>query len=885
MKPLAFLRSTASAVFRRSHIENELEDELRSHIRERADDLERSGITRAEAERLARVEFGGYEHFKEECRESMGAHFLETVIQDVGLGGRLLRRAPGFAAVTIVTLALGIGANTAIFSLIYAVLLQPLPYPHPEQLVVAFENNLQRGIKGTACSYPDMTELRSTGIFSEVAGVTRHELTLTGSGDPTEVRTVVATPEIFPLLKVSPLAGRYLFAEDERKGAAPVVLVSEGLWRSRFGGNPNLLGTSIMLDQRPFTVVGIMPVSFQVPDLGGHQEIWIPVAQDPLFSSWIPSRGEHWLLVMGRLNAGVSLAGARSEADTIGGRLAKEFPAERGGWTMHFKPLQADIVENIRTPLLVLLGAVGLVLLLACVNIANLLLARATARTRELALRQALGAGRGRIVRQLLTESAVLGLLGAIFGVALAFASARALALLLARDFSAMPSMQVNGWVLGFALLLSLAATIAFGLAPALLMTSSNLQSDLKDSITRSGSGGGRLRVRRFLAAAEIGLATVLVVAAGLLVRSLLRMTSVNPGFNVAHVLKAEIALPRYRYSTPQQWEAFSNALLERIHAQPSLQNSAFAVPVPLADGFVKLPFSIPDHAALPAGMPSTADYVSVSPGYFHVMGIPLLRGRSFAREDSDRSAPVALISESFARSYFRNQDPIGKRLSFAFPPSPKVTREIVGVVADVRDAKLTAEPGPMMYVPFAQEPFWGGDLVVKSTLPPVALVGAIREVVRSLDKDLPVTHIVTMPEVLDGSVAQPKFRTGLLSVFGLVALLLAAVGVFGVVSYSVASRTREFGVRTAVGASPTSLVRMILLEGLGLGGIGLGLGLLASLGFAQFLKSELYGVAVYDPITFFGSALVLLAIAVVACYVPARRAVRVDPIVALRYE
>jgi predicted permease len=362
-------------------------------------------------------------------------------------------------------------------------------------------------------------------------------------------------------------------------------------------------------------------------------------------------------------------------------------------------------------------------------------------------------------------------------------------------------------------------------------------------------------------------------------------MTSVNPGFNVAHILKAEISLPQYQYSSPRQWTAFSSALLERIQALPGLQDSAFAVPLPLADGFVRLKFSISNHAALPPGTPNTADYVSVSPGYFHVIGIPLLRGRSFARQDSDLSSPVAIISDSFARLYFRHEDPVGKRLMFGFPPGTNVAREIVGVVGDVRDARLTQEPGPMMYVPFAQAPFWGGDLVVKSTSPQTALVGAIREVVRSLDKDLPVTGIVTMPQVLDASVAQPKFRTWLLSAFGVVALLLAALGVFGVVSYSVASRTREFGVRAALGASPASIGRMILIEALGLGGIGLGLGLTAALGFARFLKSELYGVAVYDPTTFFVSTAVLFSVAVVACYIPARRAMSVDPMSALRCE
>jgi len=434
-------------------------------------------------------------------------------------------------------------------------------------------------------------------------------------------------------------------------------------------------------------------------------------------------------------------------------------------------------------------------------------------------------------------------------------------------------------------LLISLMATALFGLIPAFLTTDSNLQFNLKDNAAHSGSGSGRLRLRRFLAAAEIGVATILVVGAGLLMRSLLTMTSVNPGFTPANILKAEVSLPRYRYSSPQQWKTFAETLLERIQAQPGLKDSAFAVPVPLANGQIALNFTIADHAAPAAGTPTTADYVSVTPEYFQVMGIPLLHGRYFAREDSDHAHPIAIISESFARVYFKDENPIGKRLMFGFPPDSNVVREIVGVVGGVRNTELTQEPGPMMYVPFAQAPFWGGNLVVKSASPPATTVAAIRDIVRGLDNDLPVTDIVTMPEVLDASVAQPKFRTWLVSAFGAIALLLAAIGVFGVMSYSVASRTRELGVRAALGASQSSIVRMILLEGMKLGGVGLGFGLAGALGFSWFLKSQLYGVTAHDPMTLALSVGVLLAVAVLACYLPARRAMRVDPMIALRCE
>lgn len=881
------VRRSSMVFSRRERFDREMEEEMRLHRELRAREMRDNSETSSsqEARDAAQRKFGNSLRLREEIHRAWGWTWIDNLRQDARYSLRRLRKSPGFSIVVVFTLALGIGANTAIFSVVYAVLLRSLPYPHPEQLVNIFENNLHLGIKASGCSYQDFKELQKSGLFSAVAGVQRHDLTLTGAGDPTVVTTVSVTPEIFPLLNASPLAGRYFLSADNIKGAAPVVLLSEGLWRTRFGADPNVLGRSIRLDQQAFTVAGIMPAKFRVPVFGSHQEIWIPVVQDPLFSPWIPKRDLHWLRVVGRLNNGVSLASAQSQADAISRTLEAEFPKQNAGWAVRLAPLQKAIVGDIRMPLLVLLGAVDLVLLLACVNIANLLLARATSRTREVAVRQALGARRGRIVRQLLAENAVLGLLGALLGVALAYFSTHALGSLLPSDVPATQQVQLDGWVLGFALLLSLAASIGFGLAPALMTARSDVQSNLKDGTTRSGSDRSRLRVRNLLTGIEIALAMVLVVGAGLLVRSLIAMTTVDPGFSAAHVLKAEISLPRYQYSTPQQWSAFADTLLERLQAQPGLEDSALAVPLPLADNFLNLPFHIADRAAPTPGTPTTADYVSVSPKYFHAMEIPLLRGRFFTNEDSGTSSRVVIVSESLARFYFHDEDPIGKKLVFGFPPNSNVTREIIGVVGGVRDVGLTQEPGPMMYVPFAQAPFWGGGLVVKSTLPSSSVVGAIHQVVGSIDKNLPITDVAAMPEVLDASVAQPRFRTWLLGGFGLVALLLAAAGVFGVVSYSVASRTQEFGVRAAIGASPASIGKMVLMEGLGLAAMGLAAGLLAALGLARFLKSEIYGVGAYDPVTFLAGAAILLAVALVACYIPARRAMRVDPMVALRCE
>ena len=873
------------SLFRRIETDQELNEELRYHVERTTEAFVSQGMTEQDARRAALLQMRGMDRVIEQCRETRRVNGIQDLAQDFRYATRMLLKARGFTAVVVLTLALGIGANTAVFSVVYAVLLRSLPYTHPEQLVGVFQSNQREAVKERFTSYQDLQALQRSGIFSEVAGTARHDLTLTGAGDPTVVTTVSLTPEMFPLLNVSPLSGRYFLSEEGLRGSAPVVVLSEGLWRTRFGANANLLGSSIMLDQRAFTVVGIMPASFRVPVFGPHQDVWIPVVDDPLFGPWLPNRGMHGLGVVGRLRDGLSLARAQSQLDAVSAQLATDFPAESAGWRVQLVPLQAVTAGEMRTPLLVLLGAVGFVLLLTCINIANLLLTRATSRAREIALRQALGAERGRIIRQLLTESAVLGGIGAVLGLTVAYWSAAALGRLLPSNQPSTQAVHVDGWVLGFALLVSLLAVLGFGLVPALLAANSDIQANLKDSTAQSGSGAGRLRVRSFLAGAEIALALVLVVAAGLLVRSLASMTSVNPGFDVSRIVKAAVSLPRYQYSTPQQWSAFSDTLLERLRAQPGMKDSAIAVPLPLADPSVNLKFTIADHPPLPLGTPSTADYVSVSPGYFHVMGIPLLRGRLFASQDSNSSSLVTIISDSFARSYFGDENPLGKRLVFGFHGDPPMPREIVGVVGDVRDADLTKAPAPMMYVPFVQAPFWGAETVVKSTLPPSAVVASIRQVARSVDKNLPVTDIGTMPDVLDASVAQPRFRTWLLSAFGLVALLLAAAGVFGVVSYSVTSRTREFGVRAALGASPANIGRMILTEGLVLAGGGLLVGLAAATALTRFLRSELYGVAVYDPTTFLVSAAILLAVAVIACFLPARRAMWVDPMITLRCE
>jgi putative ABC transport system permease protein len=883
----AWIRALASrtrAWLSPHHADQDFENELEIHLEMLTDENVRRGMAPEEAKRAARMRLGGLTQLKETNRELQGLPLIETFLQDTRYAFRMLRKNPGFTAVAVLTLALGIGANTAIFSAVYAVLLKPLPYANPDQLFNVFQAKPQEGVGGTGWSYANFAGLREQNrVFSDMAGAQQHQLTLTGRGEPAVVNTSVVTPELFSLFGEKPLAGRAFFPEDGKAGAPPVVILSENLWRGTFGADPNILGSSINLDKRSFTIVGIMPAAFRFPLLTKSEQLWIPLVQDPLFGSWTERRGGHWLQVTGRVKPGVSMTQVQAELDAIAARFAKEFPAENDGWTIRMVPLQQMIVGKARSALLVLLGAVGLVLLIACANIANLLLTRATSRAREIAVRTTLGAGRTRIVRQLLSETAVLGLLGGVTGIALAYWGVQALNSLLPENLPRMNAIRVDNFVLGFALLLSATASCAFGLAPALFAANSNLQSSLREGGGRSGESRSRRRARSFLAAGEIALAMVLLVGAGLLLRSFSKLMSVSPGFDAQHLVKADISLPRFQYSTPQQWAAFSDELLARIQAEPGLEDSAVAVPRPIVDGFINLGLDIVGNPASSAS--ASADYVSVSPDYFRVMGIPLLSGRLFDRRDILSSHRVTIISKTMARLYFPNQDPLGKQLRFSFPPDSGAARAIVGIVGDVRDIALGQDPGPMMYVPYAQAPFWGANVVVKSALSPSSVAAAIRQEVQKIDKDLPVTEVAMMPDIIETSVAQPRFRTFLLGLFAAMALVLAATGIFGVISCSVSCRTNEIGIRVALGASRGSILRMVLRETLVLTFAGMALGIPCALAASRLLGHMLFGVSVNDPATLASVTFALAAVATLAGYVPARRAMSVDPMVALRYE
>jgi predicted permease len=774
---LASLRALASRArtwCAKRQVDQDFEEEIASHLDMLAREHVRRGMDPEAASRAARVRLGGITQLEETNRELHGFPEVDTFVHDIRYALRILRKNPGFTAVAVLTLALGVGANTAVFSVVDAVLFKSLPYAQSDQLFNVFQEQSQDERVKTGWSYANFADLRAENhVFSELAGSQHHQLTLTGRGEPSVVNTSVVTPEVFSLFRVAPLAGRVLTSEDGQPGASPVVVLGADLWRGVFGSDPAIVGSSIDLDKRSFTVVGIVPATFRFPVVTEREQLWIPLVDDPLFASWMARRGGHWLQVTGRLKPDVSLTQARSELDGLAARFAKEFPGENSGWGIGMVPLQQMIVGNVRSALLLLLAAVGLVLVIACANVANLLLARATSRTREIAVRTTLGAGRSRIVRQLLTETAVLGLLGGATGIAIAYGGVHALSLLLPPNLPQVNAIRVDGYVLGFALLLSAAASCTFGLAPAVLVANWSLQASLREGGGGSGESGKVRRARSLLAAGEIALAMVLLVAAGLLLRSFANLTSVSPGFDVQHIVKADVWLPRFQYSTPQQWVAFSDELLARVQTEPGLLESAVGVPLPIADGFVNLAFDIVGSPPLSASASRTANYSAVSPGYFRVMGIPLLAGRPFDQRDVMSAPRVTVINSAMARTYFPRQDPIGKRLSFAFPPDTGAAREIVGIVSDVRDVALGQDPGPMMFVPYPQAPFAGASLVVKSSLSTANVAAAIRREVSQIDKDLPVIDVARMPDVVDASVAQPRFRTLLLALFAAMALVL----------------------------------------------------------------------------------------------------------------
>jgi putative ABC transport system permease protein len=807
---------------------------------------------------------------------------MRRLWQEIRYGLRALARSPGFTLVAILTLALGIGANTAIFSVVDAVLLHPLPYPDPGRIVAVYRTNAQKGLDNGTFSNGLFTDLRGhIPAVEELSAYNVWPMTITGPGEPDDVGGLASSSGMFRLLGIRPVLGRSFTQSENRPGAPPVALISETEWHKRFAGDPSVLGKAIDIAGEPYTIVGVFPNGLHFPQLGGQVDTWVPLASDPemksLAASGISTKVSY-LSLLGRLKPGAALRQAQAQAATLAEGLVRADPQDRQGMGLRVSLLQHEIARGYRTALGVLLGAVGLVLLVACANLANLLLARATTREREIALRMALGAGRAGVVRQMLIESVELSLAGGALGAYLAWLAVTNLGRMIPASLTPFHGVAVNTFVLTFTALLSLAAGVLFGSLPAWHGSDLNVYATLKEG-GRGTSGGGRRRLREALVIVEVALAVMLLAGAGLLLRSFSSLLSTNPGFTPEGVALASVSLPRSTYQSPDQWRAFVSTTLDRLRGEPGVRQVAAAVSPPMGGIKISLTYTVAGQPSPPSGQEPQADFRPVTPGYFSLMRIPLLAGRDFAVSDAAPSAPVCIVNRALAHVSFRTASPLGRSLT----AGEQQPCRIVGVVGDVKTV-LGEPPQPALYVPFSQDPFWVATFLARGSQGTAALMPLLRDSIHSVDRSLPV-NTATLSNQLDRSVSQQRFRTTLVGLFAGLAILLAAVGISGVLGYSVSRRRQEIGVRMALGALPVDVLKQVVTEGLRLVGIGAAAGLVAALGLMRFMRSLLYGVGPNDPFTYAAVALLLLFIALVACALPALRASRIDPNVALRYE
>ena len=814
---------------------------------------------------------------------------MHMLLQDVRYGLRMLAKAPGFTFIAILTLALGIGANTTIFSVVDAVLLKPLPFSEPNRLVAISGKDLRNGEKGRALSYPDFADLRSqTQSLESLAAFDQSNFTLTGNGEPYQLQGGIVSAALFNVLRATPLIGRTFVYADDQPGTR-VVLLSHAIWKSRFGGDPNIQGKPIQLDGRTYTITGVMSPEFNFPVNAGPMDLWTTMAvemTDPSGDKPITEhRGAHYLGAIGRLKNGVTLEQANADAARIAAGLEKRFPDTDGHLSIAVQPQIDALVGDVRPVLMMVVGAVGLLLLIACANSANLLLSRAAGRQREMAIRSSLGAGGGRILRQLLTESILLSLGGGALGLFLAVWGTKLLANLPSVQIPRLAGATVDSTALMFTLGISIGAGILFGMAPALHVLRFDLFHSLKEGGRTATEGVGRSRIRGLLVVSEVSLALVLLIGASLLLESMMRLTRVKPGFDAHGVLVFNVSLPGVRYGKPEQSADFYARLLERLRAMPGVKSASGVEPLPLSDDIIRTSFQIEGHPVPPSEEPRT-QFRTIGLNYFQTMRIPLLAGRDFTVRDDRHAVPVVIINQTLARKFFANEDPIGKHIKPGVSASgPSVMREIVGVVGDVKHRNLWQQADPESYVPYDQVPLGALYLVARTEGDPLALLSSVREQVKALDTELPVYGGRTMEQYLSDSLAQRRFTSLLCGVFAGAGFLLAVIGLYGVVSYSVEQRTHELGVRVAVGAAKSDILRLIVGQGMSMTGTGIAVGLLGALALSWVLKSQLFGTSTTDPVIFLGVSFLLSLVAFAACYLPARRAARVDPIVALRYE
>jgi putative ABC transport system permease protein len=812
---------------------------------------------------------------------------MEKLFQDLRYGARMLWKSPGFTLIAVVALALGIGANSAIFSVVNATLLRQLPYRQAERLVVVWENNLRRSKQHNVVgpvNFADWQEQSKS--FEGMTAFYDAGFNLTGTDQPEEIPAQVATGNLFTLLGAQAALGRTFTDADAEPGHDDVVVLSYGLWQRRFGGARDVVGKTMGLNGHDVTIIGVMPADFkwfiQENSLSGKPaEFWTPTKLSEKQRT-IPSG--RYMSVVARLKPGVSIEQAQAEMNGIANRLEQQRAEFNTGWGVKVVPLHEQLVGEIRTSMLVLLGAVGFVLLIACANVANLTLARAAARQKEIAIRMALGAWRWRVVRQLLTESVLLALVGGVFGLLLALWGVDTLVAFSPRNLIATEKVGLNLPMLGFTFIVSLLSGIIFGLIPAFDASRLKLNDKLKET-GKSNTGSARShRVRDFFVVAEIALAVVLLVGAGLMIKSFMRLQAVDPGFDPSNLLTMSVSLPRAKYKEDNQDIAFFKEALERIGALPGVRSVGMVSALPFASLGSATGFTIEGQPPPSVGDKPTTDVRETDENYFRTMNIPVISGRAFSQQEVLEDRKVAIINEALARKYFPNENPIGKRVIVNMKATPEPT-EIIGVVGDAKYKQLEAETRPMVYWPYAELVNSGMTIVVRTTNEPLSLAAAAQREIQMIDKDQPVSDVKPMQAWLDESTSRTRFGTLLLAIFAGIALILAAVGIYGVMSYSVNQRTQEIGIRMALGAQASDVLKMVVGHGMMLTLIGVGCGLVGAFALTRVMASLLYGITATDPVTFVGVSVLLTAIALIACLIPARRATKVDPMVALRYE
>ncbi len=875
-------------LFPQRRLEKDIDEELEYHIERRTRENIAAGMSPSAAREEALRRFGDVANVRKACRRigtyriraQRRVEMLDELRGNLRYAVRTLHKRPGFAAVTILSLALGVGGVSAMFSLVDGVLLRPLPFADPDRLVLLWgvETGMRTG--SSAASYPDFVDFEEqNSVFEELAGWSSASFAVTGSeGEPMMIDAARVTYDLLPMLGVQPAIGRGFLPEEDRVGGEPVALISDGFWASRFGSRSDIVGQTLTLDGVYVTIIGVMPTDLEFP---ASVQVWIPAV--PVHAS--DSRGQHRIVALGRLEPGINIELAEEEMRAIAARLEEEYPQSNTNRGARLETLHEAVVGNVRPALVMLLAAVATVLLIVCANVANLLLARSTTREKEVAIRTALGAGRRRLMRQLLTESLVLAVVGGALGVLLAVAAVGLVKAINPGNLPRLDEVAVNARVLWVALAVSLVTGVVFGFAPSYHSSKPDLNSSLKEGGRTSTQGGRKPRLRQFLVVAEMAMAVVLVAGAGLLINSFLQLQRVDPGFRDKGVLIAPLALPASRYDSRQKVTAFFDELLESIEALPGVESAAAAYRHPLSGGW-ETSFTLPGVYEPPEGQRPEARIRPITASYFQTVGIPLLQGRYFDEHDDDRAPGVVIINESFARAFFPEGDAIGHRLlRDQWWPDLPFEFEIVGIVGDVKMDGLTESTPWAMYYPHDHYPFAEMNVVVRAEGDPLAFAAAVRQRVWALDADLPVENVQALEQIRSESVARERFQTVLLGLFAVLALTLAALGIYGVMSYAVAQRTSEIGVRMSLGARANEVLAMIVGQGMKLAALGLVLGLVGAIATSRVMASLLFGVSPTDVPTFAAVTVVLAAVALLACVLPALRASRIDPVHALRSE